>query len=56
MGGTLSLGILSVELGSTGDLFTPLQEKVDRKASSNPDLHLNRATVRPIGGGYLMVK
>ena len=52
MGGTLSLGILSVELGSTGDPFTPLQEKVDRKASSNPDLHLNRATLHKYEESY----
>lgn len=29
---------------------------MDRKASSNPDLHLNRATVRPVGGAHLQVK
>lgn len=38
--------ILQTEVRSTDDLFIPLQEKVDRTASSNPHLHLNRATVR----------
>lgn len=54
MGAMSGLGILKVDI--IGDLFTPLQEKVDRKASSNPDLHLNRATVRPTGCGPLTVK
>ncbi|XP_026633738.1 tetratricopeptide repeat protein 5 [Microtus ochrogaster] len=34
------------------DLFIPLQEKVDRKASSNPDLHLNRATLHKYEESY----
>lgn len=38
--------ILQTEVRSTDDLFIPLQEKVDRTASSNPDLHLNRTTAR----------
>lgn len=38
--------ILKTETRATDDLFILLQEKVDRTASSNPDLHLNRATVK----------
>lgn len=50
MGAMSGLGILKVDI--IGDLFTPLQEKVDRKASSNPDLHLNRATLHKYEESY----
>lgn len=46
------MAIRKTETGSTYDLFIRLQEKVDRTASSNPDLHLNRATVRPVAVGW----
>lgn len=42
----LCMAILKTATRATDDLFIPLQEKVDRTASSNPDLHLNRATVK----------
>lgn len=45
----LGMAIRKNETGSTDHPFLLLQEKVDRTACSNPDLHLNRATVRPVG-------
>ncbi|XP_053518816.1 LOW QUALITY PROTEIN: tetratricopeptide repeat protein 5-like [Artibeus jamaicensis] len=48
----LGMAILKAEAGCTGDLFVPLQEKVDRTASSNPNLHLNRATLHKYEENY----